>query len=58
VRLARRKRIMSQEAAVKYFLLGAFASAFFLFGIALLYGYAGSVSYATIAQVVDGTVGR
>ena len=27
-----------------------------LFGIALLYGYAGSVSYATIAQVVDGTV--
>jgi NADH-quinone oxidoreductase subunit N len=54
--LARRKRLISQEAAVKYFLLGAFASAFTLFGIALLYGYAGSVSYATIAQVVDGTV--
>jgi NADH-quinone oxidoreductase subunit N len=54
--LARRKRLISQEAAVKYFLLGAFASAFSLFGIALLYGYAGSVSYATIAQVVDGTV--
>ena len=54
--LARRKRLMSQEAAVKYFLLGAFASAFTLFGIALLYGYAGSMSYATIAQVVDGTV--
>lgn len=54
--LARRKRLMSQEAAVKYFLLGAFASAFTLFGIALLYGYAGSVSYGTIAQVVDGTV--
>ncbi|MCX4236042.1 NADH-quinone oxidoreductase subunit NuoN [Streptomyces sp. NPDC020707] len=54
--VARRKRIMSQEAAVKYFLLGAFASAFTLFGIALLYGYAGSVSYATISQVVDGTV--
>lgn len=54
--LARRKRLMSQEAAVKYFLLGAFASAFTLFGIAMLYGYAGSVSYATIAQVVDGTV--
>ncbi len=44
--LARRKRLMSQEAAVKYFLLGAFSSAFTLFGIALLYGYAGSVSYA------------
>jgi NADH-quinone oxidoreductase subunit N len=54
--LARRKRLMSQEAAVKYFLLGAFASAFTLFGIALLYGYAGSVSYARIAQVVEGTV--
>ncbi|MFI7010505.1 NADH-quinone oxidoreductase subunit NuoN [Streptomyces sp. NPDC050145] len=54
--VARRKRLMSQEAAVKYFLLGAFASAFTLFGIALLYGYAGSVSYATLAEVVDGTV--
>ncbi|MCX3063319.1 NADH-quinone oxidoreductase subunit NuoN [Streptomyces beihaiensis] len=54
--LARRKRLMSQEAAVKYFLLGAFASAFTLFGIALLYGYAGSVSYATIASVVDGSI--
>ncbi|MFD9423757.1 MULTISPECIES: NADH-quinone oxidoreductase subunit NuoN [unclassified Streptomyces] len=54
--LARRKRLMSQEAAVKYFLLGAFSSAFFLFGIALLYGYAGSLSYARIANVVDGSV--
>ncbi|MEV0256436.1 NADH-quinone oxidoreductase subunit NuoN [Streptomyces sp. NPDC050732] len=54
--LARRKRLMSQESAVKYFLLGAFASAFTLFGIALLYGYAGSVSYATIANVVEGNV--
>ncbi|MFE4859003.1 NADH-quinone oxidoreductase subunit NuoN [Streptomyces sp. NPDC056670] len=54
--LARRKRLMSQEAAVKYFLLGAFSSAFLLFGIALLYGYAGSVSYATIADVVSGSV--
>ncbi|MFI1017411.1 NADH-quinone oxidoreductase subunit NuoN [Streptomyces sp. NPDC020965] len=54
--LARRKRLMSQEAAVKYFLLGAFSSAFLLFGIALLYGYAGSVAYARIADVVDGSV--
>ncbi|MFJ4920087.1 NADH-quinone oxidoreductase subunit NuoN [Streptomyces sp. NPDC088725] len=54
--LARRKRLMSQEAAVKYFLLGAFSSAFLLFGIALVYGYAGSVSYARIAAVVDGSV--
>ncbi|MFI6939169.1 NADH-quinone oxidoreductase subunit NuoN [Streptomyces sp. NPDC050418] len=54
--LARRKRLMSQEAAVKYFLLGAFSSAFLLFGIALLYGYAGTVTYGGIADVVDGTV--
>ncbi|MFE4061072.1 NADH-quinone oxidoreductase subunit N, partial [Streptomyces sp. NPDC059096] len=54
--LARRKRLLSQEAAVKYFLLGAFSSAFLLFGVALLYGYAGSVSYARIAEVVEGTV--
>ncbi|MEW2067616.1 NADH-quinone oxidoreductase subunit NuoN [Streptomyces sp. NPDC007346] len=54
--VARRKRLMSQEAAVKYFLLGAFSSAFLLFGIALLYGYSGSLSYATIANVVDGSV--
>ncbi|NBM15679.1 NADH-quinone oxidoreductase subunit NuoN [Streptomyces sp. GC420] len=54
--LARRHRLMSQEAAVKYFLLGAFSSAFLLFGIALLYGYAGSISYARIAAVVQGDV--
>ncbi|MGO4751616.1 NADH-quinone oxidoreductase subunit NuoN, partial [Streptomyces sp. 2MCAF27] len=54
--LARRHRMLSQEAAVKYFLLGAFSSAFLLFGIALLYGYAGTVTYGGIADVVDGTV--
>ncbi|WP_103503491.1 MULTISPECIES: NADH-quinone oxidoreductase subunit NuoN [Streptomyces] len=52
--LARRRRLLSQEAAVKYFLLGAFASAFLLFGIALLYGYAGTLSYAGIADVISG----
>ncbi|MGA0797577.1 MAG: proton-conducting transporter membrane subunit, partial [Candidatus Nanopelagicales bacterium] len=35
--MARRKRLLSQEAALKYFLLGAFASAILLFGIALTY---------------------
>ena len=49
--LARRRRLLSQEAAVKYFLLGAFASAFFLYGLALLYGYANSVDLPTIAAV-------
>jgi proton-translocating NADH-quinone oxidoreductase chain N len=47
--LARRRRLLSQEASVKYFLLGAFSSAFFLFGVAMLYGYAGSVSLGAIA---------
>ncbi|ASO18179.1 NADH-quinone oxidoreductase subunit N [Actinoalloteichus hoggarensis] len=53
--LARRRRLISQEAAVKYFLLGAFASAFFLYGIALLYGFAGSVQLSAIAQATAGT---
>jgi NADH-quinone oxidoreductase subunit N len=46
--LARRRRLLSQEAAVKYFLLGAFSSAFFLYGLALLYGYANTVSLSGI----------
>jgi proton-translocating NADH-quinone oxidoreductase chain N len=48
--LARRRRLLSHEAAMKYFLLGAFSSAFFLFGIAMLYGFSGSVSLAGIAS--------
>ncbi|WP_028045105.1 NADH-quinone oxidoreductase subunit NuoN [Cellulomonas sp. URHE0023] len=47
--MARRRRLLSQEASMKYFLLGAFASALFLFGIALIYGYSGSLRYADIA---------
>ncbi|MFE2752982.1 NADH-quinone oxidoreductase subunit NuoN [Actinosynnema sp. NPDC059335] len=53
--LARRRRLLSQEAAVKYFLLGAFASAFFLYGVALLYGYAGSVKLSDIATATTAT---
>jgi NADH-quinone oxidoreductase subunit N len=53
--LARRRRKLSQEAAVKYFLLGAFASAFFLYGVALLYGYARSVRLSAIAEASGGT---
>ncbi|EPH07174.1 proton-translocating NADH-quinone oxidoreductase, chain N [Propionibacterium sp. oral taxon 192 str. F0372] len=40
--LARRRRLLSQEAALKYFLLGALSSALFLYGLALLYGFSGS----------------
>ncbi len=57
--MARRRRLLSQEAALKYFLLGAFSSAFFLFGVALLYGYAGSFDLKTIADAVQNpTMGR
>ncbi|MGY2003143.1 NADH-quinone oxidoreductase subunit NuoN [Blastococcus sp. SYSU DS1024] len=54
--MARRRRLLSQEAAVKYFLLGAFASAFFLYGLALVYGAVGSVRLSDIrdAATVDG----
>ena len=53
--LSRRRRLLSQEAAVKYFLLGAFASAFFLYGLALLYGYANSVDLPTILTAAGGS---
>jgi len=49
--LARRRRLLSQEASLKYFLLGAFSSAFFLFGAALLFAYAGSLDFDKIASV-------
>jgi proton-translocating NADH-quinone oxidoreductase chain N len=55
--LARRRRLLSQEAAMKYFLLGAFSSAFFLFGVAMLYGYSGSVNLAAIAAAAGSDVG-
>jgi NADH-quinone oxidoreductase subunit N len=56
--LARRRRLLSQEAALKYFLLGAFSSAFFLFGTAMLYGFAGSVQLADIAAAITGSATR
>lgn len=50
--LSRRRRVLSQEAALKYFLLGAFASGFFIYGVALIYGYAGSLDLAQIDAAV------
>jgi NADH-quinone oxidoreductase subunit N len=55
--LARRRRLLSQEASMKYFLLGAFSSAFFLYGTAMLYGFAGSVRLADIADAISGRSG-
>lgn len=53
--MARRRRLLSQEAAMKYFLLGAFASAFFIYGLALIYGFAGSVELGKIHDAVQVT---
>jgi NADH-quinone oxidoreductase subunit N len=46
--LARRRRLLSQEAALKYFLLGSYASAFFLFGVALIYGFSGGIELSEV----------
>jgi NADH-quinone oxidoreductase subunit N len=50
--LARRRRLLSQEAALKYFLLGSYASAFFLFGVAFIYGFAGGIQMETVQAAV------
>jgi NADH-quinone oxidoreductase subunit N len=52
-----RHRIQSQEAGLKYFLLGAFSSAIFLYGIALTYGATGSTNLVTIHNALPGSVG-
>ena len=54
--MARHRRLLSQEAAMQYFVLGAFASAFLLMGSALLYGASGSVLYSELAAAVAGAV--
>lgn len=53
--LARRRRLLSQEAALKYFLLGAFSSAFFIYGLAMVYGFAGSVEFSAIRDAAGNT---
>lgn len=51
-----RRRRQSQESGIKYFLLGGFSSAFFLYGIALVYGATGSTNISTIAESFSSTV--
>ena len=51
-----RRRSQSQEAGIKYFVLGAFSSAFFLYGIALLYGATASTNYDGIIASFTETV--
>ncbi len=49
----RRDQMESQEAAIKYFVTGAFSSGFFLYGIALLYGVSGSTTLGRIAAAAS-----
>ena len=53
-----RDRIEAGEASMKYFLLGAFASGFFLYGIALVFGATGSTNLDKIANAVAGGAAR
>ena len=50
------RRLESKEAAMKYFVLGAFSSALFLYGVALVYGATGSTNLASIRQFLAGNV--
>ena len=52
-----KRRVNSQEAGLKYFILGAFSSAIFLYGIALVYGATGTTSLTGIATfLADNTL--
>lgn len=44
----------SEEAAMKYFILGAFSSAFLVYGIALIFGATGTTNMAGVAQSISG----
>ena len=53
-----RNRVEAGEASMKYFLLGAFASGFFLYGIALIFGATGSTNLDKIANAMSGGAAR
>ena len=44
----------ANEAALKYFLLGSFATAFFLYGVALIYGSTGSINLSAVRVFISG----
>ncbi|MFH0777316.1 MAG: NADH-quinone oxidoreductase subunit N [Candidatus Eisenbacteria bacterium] len=48
-----RERVRSVEASMKYLVLGAFASGFFLYGVALFYGATGSTAYAGMQAMLQ-----
>lgn len=51
-----RRRDQSQEAGLKYFVLGGFSSAFFLYGIALVYGATGTTNVSGIVRALEGRI--
>lgn len=50
---SRKRSYFSNEASFKYFVMGSFATGFFLFGVALIYGGTGSFDISKIAEVVS-----
>src|ERR1700728_2093383 len=58
----RRRAVKSNEAALKYFILGSFATAFFLYGIAMVYGSTGTTRIdqvqAALETMITGPQGR
>lgn len=55
--MARRRRLLSQEAALKYFILGAFSSGFFLYGAALVYAATGAIEFGAIVDALAASSG-
>jgi len=51
-----RDREQSQESGLKYFILGGFSSAFFLYGVALIFGSTGSTKISEIGEVLSGNI--
>ncbi len=49
----RRNEASSSESSLKYFLLGSFATAFFLYGVAMIFGATGSTNIAVISQTLQ-----
>jgi NADH-quinone oxidoreductase subunit N len=50
----RRDDLRSSEAGIKYFVLGALSSGMLLYGISLMYGYSGTISFAGVAAALKG----
>ena len=52
-----RDSLRSTEAGLKYFVLGALASGLLIYGISLVYGFAGTTNFAALANILSGSAG-